>query len=66
MNFESFAQFLQMGGYARFMWPAYGVALSLLLFNVLGARRALRMAKADARRRLAREQTRDQTREPRP
>jgi heme exporter protein D len=27
---ERFAQWAQMGGYAAFVWPAYGVALAVL------------------------------------
>lgn len=54
-NFESLADFLAMRGYARFVWPAYAVALGVLFFNVFGSRRALRRAQQDARRRLAME-----------
>lgn len=27
---DSLSQFLAMGGYARFVWPAYGVAAAVL------------------------------------
>jgi heme exporter protein D len=47
--------FLAMGGYARFVWPAYGVALLVLLwmlFDSVGSyRRAGReLAELEARR----------------
>ncbi len=28
-------QWLSMGGYARFIWPAYGLVLFVLVFNIL-------------------------------
>lgn len=31
---SNFAQFLTMGGYAIYVWPAYGVCLVVLLANV--------------------------------
>ena len=33
--------FLEMGGYAGFVWPAYGVAAAVLIGLVVQARRAL-------------------------
>ena len=35
-------QFLAMGGYARFVWPAYGIALLVLAGMVLQSYRAWR------------------------
>jgi len=46
-------EFLDMGGYAAFVWPAYAVTLAVIVLNVLWARRLLRRAQAAARRRLA-------------
>ena len=46
-------KFLAMGGYARFVWPAYALTLAVIAFNVLWARRALRQARQEARRRWA-------------
>jgi heme exporter protein CcmD len=46
-------EFLDMGGYAAFVWPAYAVTLAVALLNVAWARRALARAVAAARRRLA-------------
>jgi heme exporter protein CcmD len=42
-----------MGGYAAFVWPAYGVTLGVVILNVVWARRALARARAEARRRLS-------------
>lgn len=46
-------EFLDMGGYAAFVWPAYAVTLVVAALNVLWARRALARAVAAARRRIA-------------
>jgi heme exporter protein D len=45
-------QFLGMGGYAAYVWPAYAVTLAVVALNVVWARRALARARAAARRRL--------------
>ena len=47
---ESMAQmtwieWLQMGGYAIYVWPAYGIALGTLLVAYLRARRVLAQTK---------------------
>lgn len=47
------SQFLDMGGYAVFVWPAYAVTLAVVLLNVVWARRSLARARELARRRLA-------------
>jgi heme exporter protein CcmD len=46
------SHFLAMGGYAGFLWPAYGLTLLAVVLNVVWARRLLARAKLDARRRL--------------
>jgi heme exporter protein D len=46
-------EFLNMGGYAAFVWPAYAVTFTVVALNVLWARRALARAREEARRRLA-------------
>jgi heme exporter protein CcmD len=45
--------FLQMGGYARFVWPAYGLGLLVLAWNIWSALRLQRDALEGARRRAA-------------
>lgn len=32
---NSLAEFLAMGGYAVYVWPAYGISLVVLLLNVV-------------------------------
>lgn len=46
-------EFLAMGGYAAFLWPAYAVTFLALAWNIASARRALSTAIADARRRAS-------------
>ncbi|HEY2417197.1 MAG TPA: heme exporter protein CcmD [Steroidobacteraceae bacterium] len=45
--------FLAMGGYAVYVWPCYALAALVVGFNILWARRSLRLAQRDARRRIA-------------
>jgi len=47
------SEFLDMKGYGVFVWPAYIIALGALWLNVWIARRQLRVAREEARRRLA-------------
>ena len=46
-------EFLDMGGYAAFVWPAYALTFVAVIVNVVIARRAHAAARAEARRRLA-------------
>jgi heme exporter protein D len=52
IQFHSMAQFLAMGKYAAYVWPAYGVTLVVVVLNVIWARRLLKQAQLEARRRL--------------
>ncbi|MDB5359707.1 MAG: hypothetical protein JWO51_1004 [Rhodospirillales bacterium] len=45
----SFSTWIQMGGYAMFVWPAYGIAAAALGLLALGSIRRYRLAQ----RRLA-------------
>jgi heme exporter protein CcmD len=45
--------FFRMGGYAQYLWPAYGIAFSAVVLNIYWARRMLARARAEARRRVA-------------
>jgi heme exporter protein D len=47
------SNFLAMGGYAAYVWPSYGLAAAVVGLNILWARRSLRQAQREARRRLA-------------
>jgi len=53
IQFQSFDQFLAMGRYGAYVWPAYGLTLLTVGLNLWWARRLLARAKLDARRRLA-------------
>lgn len=44
--------FLAMGGFARFVWPAFALALVVMALNIVWARASLRAAQAEARRRV--------------
>ena len=41
---DAVSQFLDMGGYAGFVWPAYGIAAAVLLGLLVISRRELRAA----------------------
>jgi heme exporter protein D len=45
--------FLDMGGYAAFVWPSYALTLAVVILNIVWARRALARARRDAQRRLS-------------
>jgi heme exporter protein CcmD len=45
--------FLDMGGYAAYVWPAYAVTLAVIALNVFWARRLLGRARKEALRRLS-------------
>ena len=44
--------FLAMGGYAAFVWPSYVVTVTVIVLNVVWARRLLARSLTEARRRL--------------
>jgi heme exporter protein D len=43
--------FLDMGGYAAYVWPAYAVTFAVVALNIVWARRALARSRAEARQR---------------
>ena len=45
--------FWSMGGYARYVWPCFGFAGAVLIWNIWAARRLLAAAKLRAQRGLA-------------
>jgi heme exporter protein CcmD len=47
------SDFWFMGGYARYVWPCFGFAGIVLLWNIWSARRALAAAKFRATRAMA-------------
>ena len=50
--FASFADFLAMSGYGKYVWPSFLLCFGVVLINAWLATRALRQARIDARRRL--------------
>lgn len=38
-TFSTFSQFWAMGGYAVYVWSAYGIALGILLINIFISRK---------------------------
>jgi heme exporter protein CcmD len=52
-QFASFADFWAMGGYARFVWPCFALALGVLGWNLWSARRYHAAACVRAQRAIA-------------
>jgi heme exporter protein CcmD len=46
-------EFISMGGYARYVWPSYALVIAAIVLNIVWARRALKRARLEARRRVA-------------
>ncbi len=46
----SFSEFLDMGGYAFYVWSSYGITLIVLVANVVGPLRLRRKLLADITR----------------
>jgi heme exporter protein CcmD len=46
------SEFFEMGGYAVYVWPAYGLTFTIVILNIVWARRLLAKSRAEARRRL--------------
>jgi heme exporter protein CcmD len=47
------SEFFDMGGYARYVWPSYVLTLTVVVLNIVWARRLLAKSREEARRRLA-------------
>ncbi|NOZ36941.1 MAG: heme exporter protein CcmD [Gammaproteobacteria bacterium] len=47
-------EFLHMGGYAMYVWPSYGLALGILLWNIILPMRRKKQQIASIKRRLSR------------
>jgi len=54
ISFSSFGEFLRMGGYAFYVWTAYGIVVIVLIGNLVAAsrrrRRLLKELERGARR----------------
>ncbi len=56
MQFESFADFINMGGYAFYVWFAFGVSGALLLVLGLTTKANFKKIKVDIAQQMKREQ----------
>lgn len=56
MYFDSFSDFIAMGGHGLYVWLAYGIALVVVSFNVLSPILRKQKFMAEYQRRLKREQ----------
>jgi len=54
MYFSSFLSLVHMGGYADYVWPAFGLVVLVLFVNVVFASRRLRNIIKNLRNRYAR------------
>lgn len=45
--------FLDMGGYAAYVWPSYAVTLAVMALNIFWARRLLKRSRKEALRKVA-------------
>lgn len=57
MSFDSFADFIAMGGHGIYVWSSYALGLAVLLANVLSPIMARKRLIADQLRRIRREET---------
>ena len=51
------SEFLHMGGYAGYVWSAYGIAFAVLLWNIFVARARQRDIERHIRRRIEQDQS---------
>lgn len=56
MAFESFAEFLDMGGHGLYVWLCYGLGLLVVLWNLLLPIQQSKAVQRELRRRLRREE----------
>ena len=45
-------EFLEMGGYGKYLWPAFALGFGVVILNLMLALNSLATAKQDARRRM--------------
>ena len=46
------SEFIDMGGYGKYLWPAFVLGFGIVILNLVLALKTLANAKHDARRRL--------------
>lgn len=56
MHFDSFSDFLAMGGYASYVWAAYGISFGALLWLMVSSLNTKRRLAAEIKNKIAREQ----------
>jgi heme exporter protein D len=56
MAFESFADFLNMGGHGLYVWLCYGLGLLIIVMNLLLPMQQSKQVIRELRRRLRREE----------
>ncbi|KAB1181327.1 heme exporter protein CcmD [Photobacterium damselae] len=56
MHFDSFSDFIAMGGYAGYVWSGYGISLLALLWILVSSLRKKRRLLADIKNKMAREE----------
>jgi len=56
MQFDSFADFINMGGYAFYVWLSFGVSFGLLFMLTLSSKLSLSKVKQDIAKQTKREQ----------
>lgn len=56
MYFDSFSEFLNMGGHGLYVWLAYGLTATLLVINFILPIRHKRQLQQEQARKLRREQ----------
>ncbi|MFT5721605.1 MAG: heme exporter protein D [Motiliproteus sp.] len=61
MYFDTFSDFIAMGGHGLYVWLAYAIALIIIVFNVLSPLLAKKQFMAAYKRRLRREQRSNET-----
>ena len=46
------SEFLDMGGYGKYLWPAFALGFGIVVLNFILALSSLKSAKQEARRRM--------------
>ncbi|MFP8965905.1 heme exporter protein CcmD [Pokkaliibacter sp. CJK22405] len=59
MYFSSFADFLAMGGHGLYVWLSYGIALAIMIFNVIVPVVNAKTQRRVLKQRIVREQQRE-------
>lgn len=55
MNFESFSDFIAMGGHGFYVWLSYAIALVIVVINIVSPVMQKRKVLTDLARRMRRE-----------